>query len=530
MTKHFDLVISEPGAGKSYQLITRATEAKMSGESIYIATPTHASKQNLVSMMYDRMPSASSERELRALKSLAYDVHVLESSYNGQSELFIDEIGQWPSSSFNSLLLNLQSVSHANCHLTGDIKQLTPSSSLGSPLEALLRNNLDVELFWGWVADKAYNDFDFTELQAPTLWRIEEPIEVTLLTENHRLAGLGYNSFDNDFFDDIIETKVKELPDYSVALLEAIQNYSAILVATKQRGKEVNRIIGDALNDLTMFRQGAYFVQVQGKTYLNPNHHDYETLEKKFPGVPRVTPEVPMDEEVLYKYWATVHSMQGITVSSVTFFMGNTPIANGHRDHYNENMLYTSVTRASDNITLLGLKESFRFMRHQEPTSPQRKLGHYRANKAKTQLFDVLLTDKPADKRSFTEAYGLYQSIFNSLELPANVSADLDVFNVRSEMHNEHELAMAFKEYPYMDAIRKGFNADYRTFYTDEISKVNSKNGSLRAGKGKVQQAIGAMMPEELDALKKGVDELSVRKFKDAFGMDKRQVVKALGL
>lgn len=527
MTKHFDLVISEPGAGKSYKLITRAVEAKLAGESIYIATPTHASKQNLVAMMYDRMPSASSERELRALKSLAYDVHVLESSYNGQSELFIDEIGQWPSSNFNSLLLNLQSVSHANIHLTGDIKQLTPSSSLGSPLEALLRNNLDVESFWGWISDKAYNEFDFTELQAPTLWRIEEPIKVELLTENHRLAGLGYNSFDNDFFDDIVETKVKELPDYSVALLEAIQNYSAILVATKQRGKEVNQIIGDALNDITMFRQGAYFVQVQGKTYLNPNHHDYETLQKKFPGVPRVTPEVTMDE-VLYKYWATVHSMQGITISSVTFFMGNTPIANGHRDHYNENMLYTSVTRASDHITLLGLKESFRFMRHQEPTSPQRKLGRFRANKAKTMLFDILLTDKPADKRSFAETYGLYQSIFNSLELPANVSADLDVFNVRSEMHNEHELALAFKEYPYMDAIRKGFNADYRTFYTEEISKVNSKSAK---GRGKVQQFIEGLTSDEMTQLRVDVEKLSVRKFADKYNkMAKKNVVKALGL
>lgn len=527
MTKHFDLVISEPGAGKSYKLITRAVEAKLAGESIYIATPTHASKQNLVAMMYDRMPSASSERELRALKSLAYDVHVLESSYNGQSELFIDEIGQWPSSNFNSLLLNLQSVSHANIHLTGDIKQLTPSSSLGSPLEALLRNNLDVESFWGWISDKAYNEFDFTELQAPTLWRIEEPIKVELLTENHRLAGLGYNSFDNDFFDDIVETKVKELPDYSVALLEAIQNYSAILVATKQRGKEVNQIIGDALNDITMFRQGAYFVQVQGKTYLNPNHHDYETLQKKFPGVPRVTPEVTMDE-VLYKYWATVHSMQGITISSVTFFMGNTPIANGHRDHYNENMLYTSVTRASDHITLLGLKESFRFMRHQEPTSPQCKLGRFRANKAKTMLFDILLTDKPADKRSFAETYGLYQSIFNSLELPANVSADLDVFNVRSEMHNEHELALAFKEYPYMDAIRKGFNADYRTFYTEEISKVNSKSAK---GRGKVQQFIEGLTSDEMTQLRVDVEKLSVRKFADKYNkMAKKNVVKALGL
>ena len=167
-------------------------------------------------------------------------------------------------------------------------------------------------------------------------------------------------------------------------------------------------------------------------------------------------------------------------------------------------------------------------MRHQEPTSPQRKLGHFKANKAKTMLFDVLLTDKPADKRSFSEAYGLYQSIFNSLELPTNVSADLDVFNVRSEMHSEHELAMAFKEYPYMDAIRKGFNADYRTFYTDEISKVNAKSAK---GRGKVQKFIEGLTDEEMAQLRVDVEKLSVRKFADKYDkMAKKNVVKALGL
>lgn len=516
MTNNFDLTVSEPGAGKSYRLVTKAVEAQLNGESIFISTPTHASKQNLVSMIYDRMPSAKSERELHALKTLAYDVHVLESSYNGQSELFIDEIGQWPSSSFNSLVLSLQSVSHANVHLSGDIKQLTPSSQSASPLEALLRNNLDVDSFWGWVSDKAYSDFQFEELEAPALWRIDEPIKVELLTENRRLKGLEYTSYDNDFFDSIIETKVRELPDYTQPLLDAIKNYSAILVPTRARGKEVNNTIAEALNDISMFQLGAYFVQVQGKTYLNPNHHDYETLQKKFPGVPRVTPEVPMDEEVLYKYWATVHSLQGVTVNQVSFYMGNKPIGNGHRDHYNENMLYTSVTRASDSIELLGLKESFRFMRHQEPTSPQRKLGHYKANKAKTQLFNVLLNDKPSEKRPFIEVKALFQNIFNALEVSESVANDLDVFNVRSEMYTDHELAMAFKDYPYADAIRKGFNADYRTFYNDEISKVNSKSAK---GRGKVQLWLAGLQREEYITVKEDADNLSRSAFKEKYNM-----------
>lgn len=67
--------------------------------------------------------------------------------------------------------------------------------------------------------------------------------------------------------------------------------------------------------------------------------------------------------------------------------------------------------------------------------------------------------------------------------------------------------------------------------YTRAMEERRAKvTGQSAKGKGKVQQAILAMTPEELDALKKGVDDLSIRKFKDAFGMDKRQVVKALGL
>lgn len=533
MVKHFDLVISEPGAGKSYQLVSRAIEAKLEGESVYIATPTHASKQNLVAMMKERKSDTNTERELNVLNRLVYDVHVFEEAYNGESEVFIDEIGQWSSSHFNSLLLKLQSVDQANIHLTGDIKQLVPSSGSFSPLEALLRNNLTVDNFWDWVSDKAYNSFDLSELKAPKVWRIDDNIKVELLTENHRLNKLDYQSYDNDFFDSIIETKTHELTNYTNALMLAIENYSAILVATKRRGKEANQVIQEAMNSVSEFQSKAYFVQVNNKTYLNPDHYDFETLKEKFSGVPEVTPDVILDEETVYKFWATVHSMQGITVDSVVFYMGNKPIANGNREHYNENMFYTSVTRASNDIVLLGLKESFQMMRHQQPTSPQNKLGYYKAEKALSFLFDQLSMDNVQDMRSFEQVQNLYSDIFHSVEVSEDVMSDLDVFNVSSQMYTDHQLAMSFKNYPQSDAIKNGFKFDYTSFYNEEISKVNAKNAknSKNAkGKGRVQVWIKSLTTEELEQVTHDVTTMSQRKFKATYNMTQDTVKKALGL
>ncbi|TGE74954.1 AAA family ATPase [Weissella confusa] len=125
MTKNFDLTIGEPGTSKTYSLVTKALEAKLKGEDVFITSPTNASKQNIVSMIKERKHVVSSENERNKLNDLIGNVFVLEGSYNGEHEVFIDEIGQYPSANLNSLLLKLQSVDDANIHLSGDIKQLT---------------------------------------------------------------------------------------------------------------------------------------------------------------------------------------------------------------------------------------------------------------------------------------------------------------------------------------------------------------------------------------------------------------------
>lgn len=525
--KHIDLSIGEPGVGKTYQLVTNALEDMKSGGSVFISVPTHASAQNIRSIIYRRMMCSYGDDQL-ALKQLLKSVHVLEDSYNGEEVVYVDEIGQWTASYFNSLLLKLQSVPSYNMHLSGDIKQLQPVVGF-SPLEDLLRKNLNIETdkFWEWVANNAYEHFTLKDLQAPALWRINEPIGINLLRTNYRLNKLGYDHYDNHFFDSVVANKVVELPDYTEQLSEAVSNYSAILVPTKQRGNEVNEIILNSLDNLMEYQQLAPFIELDKKTYLNPYHKNLNRLKREFSGVPLVDEDVSL-QNITFKYWATVHSMQGITVRSVTFYMGNSPIANGHRDHYSQNLLYTSLTRASDEIVLLGLKESFEEMREIIPVTPQNTYGKYKAERAKAMLFNQLQKDTMLTKKSFPEVYSLYTDIFESLAEPDEVVANSDVYQISYDMYSKHELALKFADYPISEAVTEGLKPDYAEFNHSERSKINSGNGSKKKGKGKVQEYVNSLSSAERVELLQRLSELSTRKFKEAYGMDKRQVVKAL--
>lgn len=525
--KNIDLTIGEPGTGKSHSLVTNAlSDMKRLGGSVFISVPTHASAQNIRAIIYKEMNGAK-EGDKLALKQLLKAVHVLEDKYNGEEVVYIDEIGQWTPSYFNSLLLKLQSVPAYNLHLSGDIRQLQPVKGF-SPLEDLLRKNLDIDDFWQWVSQNAYEEFTLKNLHAPSLWRVEEIILVKLLEKNYRLNALGYSQYDNDFFNDVVANKVIELPDYTEQITQAVNNYSAILVPTKQRGNEVNEIILNALGNMMEYQQWAPFIEVDKSTYLNPYHKELDRLKKEFSGVPLVDEDVSL-QNITFKYWATVHSMQGITVRSVTFYMGNAPIMNGHKSHYSQNLLYTSLTRASDEIVLLGLVSSFKEMRGIIPTTPQDTYGKFKAEQAKVELFNKLRLDTLENKKSFSEVYSLYTDIFKGLAEPSEVVANSDVYQINYEMYSAHELALKFADYPISEAITEGFKPDYTQFNKAERAKVNSGNGSKKRGKGKTQVWIESLDDVPKQEVLKATQNLSVRKFKEAYGFDKRQVLKALG-
>lgn len=551
--QNFTLVIGEPGVGKSYELITRAILDKQIGRRVYIMTPTHASKKSLRSNIEKRANEAKTSGDYDLIMSLQSDVHVGENAYFNQQSVYIDEIGQTNTTVFNSMLLQLQGVPNANVYLFGDIRQLQPVKNF-SPLESLLRENVVGGDFWKFVSDNCYEDFNYNVFTAPKAWRINSDIHVNLLRTNHRLNKLGYTAYDNKFYDNIIETVVEASDlEYAQILKKQLAKHSAILVATKKRGQHADELIKSVLEDEAReifdeqnevtdeaefieqyvdnrFKEVATFIKYKERVYLNPNNENYAELRKEIDGVPTIEESMNYlsDDEPEFEYhvWATVHAMQGITIKSVTFFMGNEKIGRSRKEHYSTNLLYTSITRASDEIVLLGLKDSFLKMRNQQPENPQNIFGHKRAIQAKNILFSQL--QKTPVAYSWSEVFDLYMNIFNNFQMTIPEQEEIEAFDIKNLPYTERELHLQFKNYKeFGDKFfnyKKMFYEDYRYVVKSNASKGNH---GLK-GKGSVQQWVRALSDEGLEELHEDVDNLSVRKFKAKYDKTLVSVKKAL--
>lgn len=551
--QNFTLVIGEPGVGKSYELISRAISDKQIGRRVYIMTPTHASKKSLRSNIEKRANEAKTSGDRDLIMSLQSDVHVGENAYFDQQSVYIDEIGQTSTTVFNSMLLQLQGVPNANVYLFGDIRQLQPVKNF-SPLESLLRENVVGGDFWKFVADNCYEDFNYNVFTAPKAWRINSDIHVNLLRTNHRLNKLGYTAYDKKFYDNIIETVIEaDDVEYAQILKKQLAKHSAILVATKKRGKHADELIKgviekeareifDEQNKVTdeaefieqyvnnRFKEVATFIKYKERVYLNPDNENYAELRTEIDGVPVIEDSMNYlsDDEPEFEYhvWATVHAMQGITIKSVTFFMGNEKIGRSRKEHYSTNLLYTSITRASDEIVLLGLKDSFLKMRNQQPENPQNIFGHKRAIQAKNILFSQLQHTPVA--YSWSEVFDLYMNIFNNFQMTIPEQEDIEAFDIKNLPYTERELHLQFRFYKesgdkFFD-YKKMFYEDYKR----EVKSENSKGNKSKLGQGKIQNFINSLSSQKLVELQEDVNSLSVRKFRDKYSLTKRYVQEAL--
>lgn len=85
-----NVILGEPGTGKSYDLISKAIELERNLKSVYIFTPTRTSKKRLVSGYFER------KRENLVLNNdiifnLVRDTHVLQENYSQEENILIDE-------------------------------------------------------------------------------------------------------------------------------------------------------------------------------------------------------------------------------------------------------------------------------------------------------------------------------------------------------------------------------------------------------------------------------------------------------
>lgn len=564
--QNFTLVIGEPGVGKSYELVSLAIQKKLDGNRIYMMTPTHSSKKSLQSTIAKRASEMGTVEDFEIVMSLQGNVHVGSQSYYEENVVLVDEIGQTDLSTFYALLLQLQGTPDADVFMFGDIKQLNAVAYF-SPLEALLRENITVDNqevvvneddgikndeFWQWVSDNCYDGFNYTKLIAPKSWRINCDINCVLLNKNYRLNALDYKAYDDNFFDDVINKAIEGTDDdYAMLLRGQLENHSVILVPTHKRGAEVDTLIKQRLSteakfafakqdlfeederDLFInkyidnkFRKLATFVRYDSKVFLNPDNKEYDLLKQEFDGVPTLD-DMGMyhmidDSQYDYHAWATVHSMQGSTTRSITFFMGNNHISNSTKEHYSQNLLYTSITRASDEIMLLGLKSSFKQMRHQQPQSPQVKLQHRRAIQAKKVLFEQLSHDNKFYDWEFI--YALYMDIFNNREIDVPEQFSLDSLNVDNVPYTEHQLHLQFKYYKKSD---NQFFDYKKVYYTDYKHDAKSKSASGKR-KSKVKVWLDSLDNEQLAEVQSDVVEMSRSEFKSKWNKDKRSVVNSL--
>lgn len=505
------LVAGEPGAGKSYTLIQQATDKIILGKSVYIMTPTHSAKHNLLKEIHSQIKISNSIRR-EALNKLQSSIHVL-SNYHLESEIFIDEAGMINVNHLFGLLYQTNSVGNAHIHLFGDIKQLPPVIG-NSIVEELLRFNIEDEL-WNWVNNKAYSDFQFDFFETPTIWQLENNIDITTLRENHRLNRIGYTSYDNDFYNSVIDGTI-EKDNYTDELIDAINNDYLILVPTHARGEEIDEAIRNTYGQ--DIKNIAPFIRIDKNLYINPFNIRKNEIADKFSTIEKIDEDKIKNESAQFTCWTTVHKAQGATVDSVCFYLGNNPIAPQHKEHYSNNMLYTSLTRARSNFMLLGLKSSFEKMRSINPKSAQQKLRYFKAEEAKAKLFITLRSINQT--LNIDEIYDLYEDIFNDIELSNEDKENLEHYNISSDIYSKKELIKKFKNYADED-FKVGFNhTNYKvTIYDKYVNSIKAKN---KSGKGKTQKWISSLNNDEIIQVKNDINNLSIRKFKEKYGYDKR--------
>jgi len=529
------MVAGSAGNGKSTKLIEQAINASLQRKSVYIMTPTHTAKDNIKKGLNEKLQEEyghvpSNQLRIKMMQELVYKVHVGLNSYRGEEIVLIDEMSMVDMTTFKALFWDMKNLDNAEITAYGDIKQL-PAVRENSFAEVLFRNNIS-DSFWDWTK-QAYDE-DMVTLIAPESWELEDRnVELEILTHNYRLNKLGFDSYDESYIDTLLENTIyySNESDYEKIIVHAINNYVLIITPTHARGEEVNDYVYSYFDEESESELSPFevfpFVKLIGdtKVYLNPNHHDLAALKSAFDFVSEVPKGFKMSKAE-YTAYIVVNVAQGATVDNAVYYMGNTPIPDGKvQSFYNYNRLFTAITRSRNLTQLVGDKREISRQLDIFPESAQQRLEYRHAKETVSLLFDHLYALSNALTKE--EVYELYMKLFNE-ELPnAETRKQLEMFDVVSTPYTPERLALAFKDYD--DSKVLNGMVDYKSLlYKKHVSEVNGSNKKGKTGGGKVQKWIDSL--EDKTEVRTDVEELSVRKFKAKYGMEKKNVTKALGM
>lgn len=542
---NMNVILGEPGTGKSYDLISKAIELERDLKSVYIFTPTRTSKKRLVSGYFER------KRENLVLNNdiifnLVRDTHVLQENYSQEGNILIDEFSMITTDQFYSLLYRCLIAPQSIINLTvyADEKQLEPIKGM-SALMLLIKSNLDKfkglskENFWSYIQNNFYDWVEDQELHVPDSWKKAiDKISLTIKHNNHRLKEKnGIVSFNNSFYDDVLQNKTIEEINYSDDILDRVNQQYLIISSTHARGKQVDNILNENIENPESKAPFIRNIDKPEMVFLNPN---CKVQYEGFDFIPNIDGKINK-EQFNPSWYTTVHYCQGATVNNALFFMGNDDIPNNKKGFYTRNMLYVGLTRARYNNEFFGKKENFLKMMTTYPEDGSNAVSKGLASKALDMTYQMVVDLTPYQgKLSNEEILKLYKENFNKV-LKKN-GRKIEEVNIMSDFVFEpydngvvmkvldpnydnkwneplKELGYGFQFSAYLRSVKSNAGK----IGANAVSKQDKSKGGQAS---KVKEWLTTLDSKEFQELKNDVVNLPMRKFKNKWKHDRRAVEK----
>lgn len=510
--------IGSPGTGKSYRLVRMVNQLLKQGESVHIMNPTRSARNNLRKAFKEMLISGEMTQEDY---KQTYIINNVQHGYKESlaKNIFIDESAMIDLDVFYSLLYATLDVPDVHLYLFGDLKQIEPING-DSILKTLIESNMgqvEDRGIWQFTNEVLYKDLADMTIATPKIWKLNGVnVDVTILKKNYRLESKNFSGYDDDYYSSLIDNAIFT-NDYSGYLKYAVEHNWLITTPTNARGDEIDNMLSHKYDD---FKKVAPFVvDGDGDYYLNPFNQSFNQLKESFDFMPQIELETTQGYE--FTAYMSTHRVQSFTVDNVLFFMGNNPIGNRHKSHFSNNMLYTAVTRAKHDVQLLGLPDSFTQMRHTMPQTAQEKNVHLRANVSMNHLYSWIESNNNVP--SADELFKHYQELYEDDSiLSTHDKTILDIYSIVSDSYTKRYVVNSVNN-KYGDKF--GFTL---TAWLKENSANAKKNNSNAKGKGKVQQWIDSLSDDEIEQVKKDVEDLSRSKFRDKYNFTNTAVKKYL--
>ena len=511
MIQRIDLNVGEPGTGKTYTITHLAKEIIQRGDTLHIVSPTMSARDN-IRKTYDQFfeKGMITRDEKVTLRSSTQVLHGYDKAKS--TNIIIEEAGMIELTILHGILHVAQIVPDVNVYIFGDIKQLMPVQGTSVLENIMTINNLNQDTpFWEWVNTCAYDDIEDQTLKAPIDWQVDVPINLNIMRKNYRLQSHGFTGYNDEYYDHVISGTI-EAEDYTSQLKYALDHNYLIVAPTKNRGKEIN----DALSQVfkgQQVDQVAPFIIINNDTYLNPFNTRYNVLKDKFSFMKQIK-KADVVDPVAFTAFITTHQAQGVTVDNVAYYMGNKAIWKTHKAHYNNNQLYTALTRAKYNVMLLGLKQSFDEMRTIYPQNASDNLTSIQKKVAMNNLVADL--QQAQQHPNPDDLYDMYLSYMGNKELLSPYELEMmNYYGIEQEVYSQRYVVSQVNK--RVKTIR-GFST---------LSKWLSDNKNVRGGK--VKPWLNSLNADETAQLKSDLTSRMIKQaeFKAKYGYTKEQVRKA---